>query len=154
MGKKKKIFVLAGMVALLVITGVLNIVLNQTSDRDRDVGGIVNRNYFEMVRADNLALRQETKMWLQVVIQGGGEGRAAAEAQMLEITNAMIMEGMLEDNIRALGFSEVLVTSSGHFITVILRSNDLTDIQVAKIVSIITTNTDRTPSNIRIMEIE
>lgn len=31
-GKKKKIIILTGMVALLVLTGVLNIVLNLTAD--------------------------------------------------------------------------------------------------------------------------
>ncbi|MCL2555802.1 MAG: SpoIIIAH-like family protein [Firmicutes bacterium] len=154
MGKKKKIFVLVGMVALLVITGVLNIVLNRASDRDDQVGGVVQRNYFEMVRADNLAVRQETLMFLQAVIEAGGEGRADAEAQKLAITSAMIIEDKLEGQIRALGHNEVLVTASGHFITVILRANDLTDIQVAQITRIITSNTDRTPSNIRIMEIE
>jgi len=153
MGKKKKIFVLAGMVALLVITGVLNIVLNRASEPDY-VGGAVQRNYFEMTRADKLANRQETLMFLQALIEQGGEGRAAAEAQKLAITSAMSIETTLEGQIRALGHQEVLVSASGHFITVILRSNDLTDIQVAQIVRVITSNTDRTPSNIRIMEIE
>jgi len=153
MGKKKKIFVLAGMVALLVITGVLNIVLNRPTDPGQDVNA-VQRCYFQMVRADNIAVRQETMMFLQAVIDGGGEGRAEAEAQKLAITSAMIIEDKLEGQIRGLGHQEVLVTASGHFLTVILRTDGLTDIQVAQIVRIITSNTDRTPSNIRIMEIE
>ena len=37
--KKKKIIILTGMVALLVLTGVLNIVLNLTADNALEVSG-------------------------------------------------------------------------------------------------------------------
>jgi len=154
MSKKKKIFVLSGMVALLVITGVLNIVLNQRQvDPPPAGGGVVTGNHFDQVRADKLAARQETLLFLQAIIEAGGEGRAEAEAQKLAITASMAIETSLEGLIKALGHDEVVVTATSTFVNVVLRAEDLTDIQVAQIVRVIVGETDRTASNIRIIPI-
>jgi len=153
MSKKKKIFVLSGMVALLVITGVLNIVLNQRQPDGPAHGNVVTGNHFDQVRADKLAARQETLLFLQAIIANGGEGRAEAEAQKLAITASMAIESSLEGLIRALGHDEVVVTATSTFVNVVLRAEDLTDIQVAQIVRVIVGETDRTASNIRIIPI-
>ena len=154
MSKKKKIFVLAGMVALLVVTGVLNIILNQKPITPID-GGVVSGSYFETTRSDKKATRDETLLVLDAIIANGTEqARADAEAQKLAITNSMTMENNLESLIKALGYDDVVVTASSTYVNVIIKADDLTDIQVAQIVHIITTETTKTPSNIRIIPIE
>ncbi|MCL2822031.1 MAG: SpoIIIAH-like family protein [Firmicutes bacterium] len=154
MTKKKKIFVLSGMVALLVITGVLNIVLNQPTSTPPPAGGDVVSGYnFFTVRNRHIAQRNEALIAWTAVVQAGGENAAQAQEQLTAIGNAMVLESKLETLIGALGYDEVLVTAADPVVTVLLRSEVLNDIQVAQIVQTITSNTNRTASDIKIMEI-
>jgi len=153
LSKKKKIVVLVGMVALLVVTGVLNIVLNNNvNDRPTDAGQY--QTLFQMYRADRTATRNATKLSLEAIIANeasSAEAVAAAEAQRLELTLIMEKELVLEGLVRAIGFSDAFITMSTANINVIVRAEALTEDEANRILSIIVDETGRSAQNVIII---
>ena len=70
LGKKKKIFILTGMIALLVLTGVLNIVLNLTATNPSDDAnaGTTYTDFFSAYRTDRTASREEAMLYYDEII--------------------------------------------------------------------------------------
>ncbi|MCX4313194.1 MAG: hypothetical protein OSJ83_04950 [Clostridia bacterium] len=86
MSKKKKIIVLVGMVALLVLTGCLNYFLNRPDSQP--AGGdssVTYSDYFAASRADRDSSRSETVMYYETIIGNeatSAEAKANAEADL------------------------------------------------------------------------
>ena len=92
--KKKKIIILTGMVALLVLTGVLNIVLNLTADGDvLDVSGTdVYTDFFTSYRDYRTESREQTLMYYDEIIASestSADAKAEAEASRLQLMQDM-----------------------------------------------------------------
>ena len=63
LGKKGKIFVLAGMIALLVVTGVLNIYLNKSAQKaNAGTDNVTSADFFAAYRTDRSETRNQTIM--------------------------------------------------------------------------------------------
>ena len=158
LGKKGKIFVLVGMVALLVVTGVLNIVLNKNvASSSVNAGEDSSASFFETYRLDRTQTRAETVMYLDAIISdkaSSAEAVSAAENDKLALTSAMELELVLEGLIKAAGFEDAVVTATSENLNVILKTSTLTDEQAAKVLEIITTETDRKAASIRIIPVE
>ncbi|MFR6640066.1 MAG: hypothetical protein ACLUSP_00815 [Christensenellales bacterium] len=71
-GKKSKIIVLAGMIALLVLTGVLNIVINKKA-QSVSTDTTASSDFFVTYRADRLATRNQSMLDLDEIIKTGSE---------------------------------------------------------------------------------
>ncbi len=157
LGKKSKFFVLAGMIALLVVTGYLNVYINNIAQRTENVSTVTVSNFFETYRTDRVAMREQTVTYLDSVINSelsSAETIAEAQQNKMQITNAIETELKLETVIKALGFEDVVVSSSEQNYNVILKSSGLEDEQVAKVLEVVTNHTGAQPSNVIIIPVE
>lgn len=158
LSKKKKIFILVGMVALLVVTGCLNIFLNNKSTKASASDDVTSYgNFFTTYRTDRQATRDQTIMYLDAIIQNEASTEDAvknAEAQKLALTKNMDLELVLEGLIKALGFEDAIVTASTENINVIIKSDEMTEAEVAQVLDIIVSETDKTALDVRIIPVE
>ncbi len=158
LGKKSKILVLMGMVALLVVTGVLNIYLNRSAEKaSASEVTASTADFFVTYRADRTATRSESIMYLDAIISSESSSEDAvskAEAEKLALTKAMDTELVLEGLIKAAGFEEAVVTSSTENVNVIVKSSELQAEQVARILQIVTTETGKKAGSVRIIPVE
>lgn len=160
LSKKKKIFILCGMLVLLIVTGVLNIVLNGNAisaggNGDNNVNS--SMSFFDTYRSDRVATREQTILYLDAIISNtASESEAVEKAKQskLELTQNMELELVLEGLIKALGFDDVVVTNSTESINVIVKTNELTEEQATQITEIIVTETNKTSFDVRIIPVE
>ena len=96
-------------------------------------------------------------MYLDAIISNessSAEAIAQAESDKLALTAAMDTELVLEGLIKAAGFEDAVVTSSTENINIIIKSPSLTSEQVAKVLEIVTAETGKGASSIRIIPVE
>ena len=158
MSKKKKIIVLVSMVALLVLTGCLNYFLNRP---DSGTTGADNNqsysDYFAASRADRDSSRSETVMYYETIIGNeatSAEAKANAEADLAALVAGIDAEQRLETLIKALGFDDCLVTVGAENINIILKSDALTDPEVAQVLDVVASETGKSVENVRIKPID
>jgi stage III sporulation protein AH len=157
LSKKKKVFILVGMVALLVVTGCLNIFLNNKATKANASGDVTYGNFFSTYRTDRQATRDQTILYLDAIINNEAstaEAVSAAEAQKLALTKNMDLELVLEGLIKALGFEDTIVTASTDNINIIIKSDELTENEVAQVLDIVVSETDKTALDVRILPVE
>lgn len=157
--KKKKIIILTGMVALLVLTGVLNIVLNLTADGEAlEVSGSdVYTDFFTSYRDYRDESREQTLLYYDEMIASetaSAEAKAEAENAKLQLVEDMETELTLEGLIKALGFEDAIVTSTTENVNVIVKCAELTGTQAAQIKEIVVTETGLPALNLRIIPTE
>ncbi len=158
MSKKKKIIVLASMVALLVLTGCLNYFLNRPSDQP--AGGdssVTYSDYFAASRADRDTSRSETVLYYETIIGNeatSAEAKANAEKDLAALVSGIDTEQRLETLIKALGFDDCLVTVGKENINVIIKSDALTDQEVAQVLEVVNSETGKLVENVRIKPID
>ncbi len=154
-GKKSKIIVLAGMIALLVLTGVLNIVINKKAQSVSSGDTTASADFFVTYRADRLATRNQSMLDLDEIIKSGSEEAIKnAEAEKLALTTTMENELKLEGLIKAIGFEDAVVITTSENVSVILRSGELKSEQVAQVLQIVTDETGKTAASVRIIPVE
>ena len=158
LSKKKKIFVLVGMVALLVLTGCLNIFLNNGTKKVEGSGEEVTyQNLFATYRADRQATRDQTILYLDAIIANEAstqEAKASAEASKLEITRNMELELVLEGLIKSLGFEDAFVTNSTENVNIIIKQEVITDEEADKVLDIIVRETAKDATNVIIIPVK
>ncbi len=156
--KKKKIIVLVGMIALLVVAGGLNIFLNlYNKGGDSPVSGNNYGNFFETYRIDRKTTREQTILYLDAIIANeasSAEAIADAEANKLELTKNMEVELVLEGLIKSLGFEDAVVTNSTENVNVIVKAKELTSEQAAQILDVVLTETKKEATNVNIIPVE
>lgn len=157
LSKKKKIFVLIGMVALLGAAACLNIFLNKSNDKPADGSGVTMGSFFETYRADRQSTRDQTMLYYDAIIANeasSSEAIANAEAAKLELAKNMEVELVLEGLIKSLGFEDAVVTNTTENINIIVKAAELTSAEAAQILEIVTTETDKVANDVRIIPVE
>lgn len=159
LAKKKKVFILSGMIALLVLTGVLNIVLNLTATEQPSdqVNGSTYTDFFTAFKADRTASREQTMLYYDEIIasaDSSAEAKAEAEAAKIALTESMETELVLEGLIKSLGFEDAVVTSTTENINVIVKCSELTGTQANQILQVVMTETETKATNVRIIPTE
>ena len=158
LSKKKKIFIVAGFCFLLVLTGVLNIVLNNKIVKEANaVTAVTTGNFFSTYRTDRAGTRNEEVLYLDAIIasaSASAESKAAAESKKAELISMMETELALEGLIKAKGFEDVVVSTSTSNINVIVKSAELKEAEVAQIVDIIQSQTEYGLDNIKIFPVD
>ncbi len=159
LSKKKKIFILSGMVALLVLTGVLNIVLNTTASAPSDSvnAGSEYTDFFTAYKADRKASREQALLYYDEIISSdkySEEVKQNAQNAKVALAESMDTELVLEGLIKSLGFEDAIVTSTTENINVIVKCDELTGPQANQIMQIVITETDRKATNVRIIPTE
>ncbi|MDD2445664.1 MAG: SpoIIIAH-like family protein [Clostridia bacterium] len=153
--KRTKVIILTAMVLLLGITGYLNITLNNTVI---DAGANVTAyNYFDSYRKDRDNIRDQAISYYEAIIASNNytsEKKALAETKQLALIGEMDSDLSLEYLIKGLGFADVIVTTSTNYINVIIKSEKLTETEVARVVAVVTEQTDYKLANIKIIPVK
>lgn len=154
----KKVLVLCCMVALLVVTGVLNYVLNaRINDEGNDV---LNENndavatFFSSYRSNRETARAEEFSYLDAIIASestSAEVKATAEEKQVELLSFIENELVLESLIKAKGYDDAVVTMSTNNLNVIVNKAELTSDEVSKILGVILEETDYTASQVYVV---
>ena len=156
---KKKIVVLVSMVALLVLTGFLNLTLNKqalstTTSTDNAVSSL---SFFESYRVDRDASRKQQALYYEAIIQSENstqEAKTEAEKNLSLMASKQEQELVLESYILAKGFNDAVVSFTDNYVNVMVKSNELTESEVAQIVSVVQEQTSKSIDNIKIIPVE
>lgn len=137
--KRRKILILSGMFALLLVTGYLNFTLNNAGSAD--VNTQVNTNLFRMFK-DTRADERARDILIYENMVGNSKysatAQASAEAKLLEIRDNVAFETAAEGFILTEGYADVIVNRSNGFVNVLLKKDsNITSIQAVKIMSIL-----------------
>lgn len=156
--KKTKIIILSVMVLLLGVTGYLNIALNNEAvSANANVSANTTYNYFDSYRTDRSTTRNQEILYYTAIIEDENsteQAKADAENKKIALISQMEQELAVEYLIKGLGFSDAIITTSENYINVIVKSNELTSTEVAKIVSVVTEQTDYGLSSIKVIHID
>ncbi|MDE5991144.1 MAG: SpoIIIAH-like family protein [Clostridia bacterium] len=155
----KKVLVLCCMVALLVVTGVLNYVLNtQIKDKDNVVNGgndgTAVETFFSSHRSNRETARAEEFSYLDAIISSESTSesvKASAEDKQVELLSFIEKELVLESLIKAKGFEDAVVTMSTNNLNVIVKQAELTKEEVAQILGTILQETDYVASQVYVV---
>lgn len=154
--KKKKIIILSVMAVLLVVTGYLNIALNngvvETSGNN-----ITTANFFTTYRSDRESVRNEEIKYYDAIIastDSSTEAKLSAETKRESLIQAMETELVTEGLIKAKGFEDVIVTSTSSSVKVVVKCAELTSSQVAQIVDVVMEQTGIAIDYIKVIPVE
>ena len=141
--KKKKIIILSSMVALLLITGFVNVALNSSlaTKVTETNASTTTANFYTTYRNEREATRtQEIQFYDSIIASASASDEAKEEAEQNKIALIAQMEKELvtEGIIRGKGFNDAIVTSSANNVNVFVKSAELTSVEVAQITSIVT----------------
>lgn len=141
--KKKKIIILSVMVALLLVTGFVNVALNSTlSSELSTTTSSSSANFYSNYRTDRENTRlQEIQHYNEIIASAtaSDESKADAEEKKLALITQMEKELVTEGIIRGKGFEDVVITTSSSNINVFIKASELTETEVAQITSVVTT---------------
>lgn len=154
--KLKKVLVLSGFCILLLITGGVNILVNNLATEDVSAQVSSNATFFSNYRDDRQETRNQEMLYLDAIIASeatSSEAREAAQTEKLQLVKNMEVALNLESLIIAKGFEDVVVATSSNNISVMVETNGLTATEVAQIVDIVTTNSTYSIDNIKIIEV-
>lgn len=156
----KKVIVLCSMVALLVLTGVLNFVLNGdllSNDDPTTVGGDAVTTFFSDYRTNRETARAEEMSYLDAIISSedsSAEAKTTAEEMKQELLGNIEAELVIESLIKAKGFEDAIVTMSTENINIIVDQPELEAAQVSQILGIILEETDYAATQVVVVPYE
>lgn len=140
--KKKKIIILSVMVALLLVTGYVNVALNSSlSSSTQTNSTAVSANFYTTYRTEREATRtQEIQFYDSIIASATSSDDAKQEAEDNKMALISLMEKELvtEGIIRGKGFEDAIVTSSNTNVNVFVKSAELTSAEVAQISLVVT----------------
>ncbi|MBE5757376.1 MAG: SpoIIIAH-like family protein [Clostridiales bacterium] len=154
--KAKKVLILSTFCALLLITGGVNIYLNNVASTEANATIQTSANFFSNYRDDRTDTRNQEILYLDAIIASeatSAEAKANAEAERLNLVTSMDMVMTIENLIKAKGFDDVVVSTSSGNISVIVETAGLTNNEVAQIVDVVKNNSNYSIDNIKIIEV-
>lgn len=144
MSKKKKIIILSVMVALLLVTGFVNVALNSSlssgGDSTHTSSNLTNANFYTNYRSERETTRtQEIQFYDSIIASASATDSAKAEAEQnkMALITQMEKELVTEGLIKGKGFEDAVITSSSSNINVFVKSAELSKEEVAQISSIV-----------------
>ena len=143
LSKKKKIIILSAMVALLLVTGFVNVALNSSlsSSATETNASTVTANFYTTYRNEREATRTQEIQFYDSIIASASSSDSAkeeAEANKIALITQMEKELVTEGIIRGKGYADAIVTSSANNVNVFVKSAELTSVEVAQITSVVT----------------
>lgn len=142
LSKKKKIVILSIMIALLLVTGYVNVALNSTISSGLSTEtSATSANFYTTYRTEREATRtQEIQFYDSIIASATSseEAKDEAEANKIALIAQMEKELVTEGIIRGKGFSDAIVTTSSSNVNVFVQSAELTSNEVAQITSVVT----------------
>ena len=155
MSKKKKVLVLSIMVLVLAVAVVLNFTLlgNKINPDDESTSA----SFFATYRETRQSERNQEILYLDSVIAMEGEefadARQTAVEQKMKLVEIMEKELLLESLLKAKGYEDVVVSVglSSDNINVIVKADELTRDDTAKIYGTIKSETNASADLVKIM---
>lgn len=138
MKRGTKALILSFMILLLGVTGYLNIVLNNSIDET--VTTTATTSYFTSYRTDRESTRDQEILYYDAIIDSDSSTEAAieaAESAKLALVALMEQELAVEGLIKALGFSDCIISISDSKVNVVVQASSLTSDEVAQICTIV-----------------
>ena len=133
--KRRKVFILVGMFALLAITGYLNFTLNNQSAKPVSQRTYSTANFFTMYHAQRMDDRAASIAVLSsmAALDSGYDAatRANAAAQLSALLANIQFENNTEAAIKAQGYQNVIVMKTGNNINTIVQKNATLEQQAA-----------------------
>ncbi len=143
LSKKKKIIILSVMVALLLVTGYVNVALNSSLSNNiaQTSSSATSANFYTTYRTEREATRtQEIQFYDSIIASAtsSDEAKDEAEQNKMNLIAQMEKELVTEGIIRGKGFTDAIVTSSSSNVNVFVQSAELTSNEVAQITTVVT----------------
>lgn len=143
LSKKKKIIILSVMVALLLVTGYVNVALNSSlsSNITQTSSSTTSANFYTTYRNERESTRtQEIQFYDSIIASASSSETAKEEAEQnkMNLIAQMEKELVTEGIIRGKGFTDAIVTSSSSNVNVFVQSAELTSAEVAQITTVVT----------------
>jgi stage III sporulation protein AH len=142
LSKKKKIIILSVMVALLLVTGYVNVALNSSlSNNIAQTSSSASANFYTTYRNERETTRmQEIQFYDSIIASATSSVDAKEEAELnkMNLIAQMEKELVTEGIIRGKGFTDAIVTSSSSNVNVFVQSSELTSTEVAQITTVVT----------------
>lgn len=154
--KLKKVLVLSGFCVLLLVTGGVNILVNNLATDNVSAQVSSNATFFTNYRDDRQETRNQEMLYLDAIIASEAtsqEARAAAQEEKLQLVKNMEVALNLESLIIAKGFEDVVVATASNSVSVMVETNGLTAGEVAQIVDVVVNNSSYNIDNIKIIEV-
>ncbi len=143
LSKKKKIIILSVMIALLLVTGYVNVALNSSlsSNSTQTSASSTTANFYTTYRNERESTRtQEIQFYDSIIASATSSEDAKQEAEdnKMALISQMEKELVTEGIIIGKGFDDVIVTSSTANVNVFVKSAELSATEVAQITSVVT----------------
>ena len=154
--KAKKVVILGCFCAALLLTGVVNIYLNNNVAAEANANIQSSANFFTNYRDDRVNTRNQEILYLDAIIASettSAEAKALAEKERLELVTTMDMVMTIENLLVAKGFTDAVVSTSSGNLSVIVETSGLTSNEVAQIVDVVVNNSSYSIDNIKIIEV-
>ena len=152
--KKKKFFIMFGMIALLAVTSALNLFLSK-SGTELETTSIQSANFLTSYRASKSETRQTILEYYESIIESSTSADQITETNALisDLAGRMEQETVLEGLITASGYEDCVVTNADGSYTVMVKSAGLTSDDVAKILGILVKETGVQATNVKITSV-
>lgn len=139
--KARKIALMTGLLALLVVTGYLNFTLNQNSVTV-SADSKTETNMFITLKENRADAREAQKLVLQEIIANSNaseEARREAETALANLVETMAYETTTENLIATeCGYEDVIVSKNGNKLNVIVKTDgEITNENLQKIMKIL-----------------
>ena len=155
MSKRKKVFVLSIMVLVLAVAVVLNFTL--LGEEKIDDASTATASFFSTYRETRQSERNQEILYLDSVIAMEGEefvdARQTAVNQKLKLVEIMEKELLLESLLKAKGYEDVIVSVglANDNINVVVKADEITREDTAKIYSTIKNETNTSSDMVKIL---
>ncbi len=157
----RKAIVISAMVLLLLVTGLLNWKYisnnNDTVENKEPVQDVATSNFFTTYKTERMTNREEEMTYLDSVIANAStdtETINEAQQMKMEIVANMELESTLEGLLVAKGFEDAIVTFGSTSVNVVVKDAELTSAKVAQILDIITSETQYTAGEVKVIQAE
>lgn len=142
LSKRKKIIILTVMIALLLVTGYVNVALNSSLSANANSiqTSSTSANFYTTYRAERQNTRtQEIQFYDSILASASAsnESKAEAEANKLALIAQIEKELVTEGMIKGKGFEDAIITTSSANVNVFIKSAELNELEVAQIASIV-----------------
>lgn len=147
MNRRKRVFIIVGFCLLLMVTGTVNILLNNyAADKAQRTGGdvIVTGNFFTNFRNNRANTREQQMLYLDAIINSSATDAVAkknAQDMKEEIIANMGLQEVIEYGIVSKGFEDAAIMIENNNISVLVKAAVLTREEVAQIVDVVQTAT-------------
>ncbi|MBE5748211.1 MAG: SpoIIIAH-like family protein [Clostridiales bacterium] len=155
MSKRKKVLILSIMVLVLAVAVVLNFTL--LGEEQTDDASTATASFFTTYRETRQSERNQEILYLDSVIAMEGEefvdARQTAVNQKLKLVEIMEKELLLESLLKAKGYEDVIVSVglTNDNINVVVKADEITREDTAKIYSTIKNETNTSSDMVKIL---